>query len=206
MPPPDPTVHDPVPGQLALPGLPPSDGQLLLPGFTGVAAPPARTSHRGTPLAAPPSAATVERFRSKVVTTPGCHFFVGAVSNPDGYGRINFLDGGVQRTIGAHRFALILVHGDLGPDAVGEHDCDETLCVRVADGHLKLGTQAANLAHAVATGRHLGSTPAYRDPRGRYGRAVAIRDALIGGYDPDRLRAALAGVDAADTITTPTLF
>ena len=118
---------------------------------------------------------------------------------------LNFVDGGAQRTIGAHRFALILVHGDLVPDAVGEHDCDETLCVRVGDGHLKLGTQAANLAHAVATGRHLGSTPAYRDPRGRYGRAVAIRDALLGGYDPDRLRAALTGVDA-DSIAAPTLF
>lgn len=181
------------------------DDQLVLPGFDPAPPAPVRSSYRGTPLAAPPSAATIARFRAKVVVTPGCHFFVGAVSNPDGYGRINFVDGGAQRTIGAHRFALVLEHGDLGPDAVGEHDCDETLCVRVGDGHLKLGTQAANLAHAVATGRHLGPTPAYRDPRGRYGRAVAIRDALLGGYDPDRLHAALAGVDVG-TDTAPTLF
>ncbi len=205
MPPHDPALHDPVPGQLALPGLPPADGQLLLPGFAGVAAPTARSSHRGTPLAAPPSAATIARFRSKVVPTPGCHFFVGAVSNPDGYGRINFLDGGVQRTIGAHRFALILAHGDLGPDVVAEHECNETLCVRVGDGHLKLGTQAGNLAYAVATGRHLGPTPAYADPRGRYGRALAIRDALAHGYAPHRLHAALAGTDTTGA-APPTLF
>lgn len=39
------------------------------------------------PLRAPFSAATVRRFRAKVVVTPGCHYFTGAVSNPDGYGR-----------------------------------------------------------------------------------------------------------------------
>ena len=157
------------------------------------------------PLKAPLSEATVRRFRAKVVVTPGCHYFVGAVSNPDGYGRFTFTDGDTPRTLSAHRVALLLVHDDLGRNVIGEHDCDETLCVRVDDGHLKLGTQAANLAHAVATGRHLGPTPAYRDPRGRYGRAVAIRDALLGGYDPTRLRAALTGTDA-DTIAAPTLF
>ncbi|MFC7962824.1 HNH endonuclease [Rhodococcus sp. NPDC003994] len=157
------------------------------------------------PLKAPLSEATVRRFRAKVVVTPGCHYFTGAVSSPDGYGRFTFTDGDTPRTLSAHRVALLLAHGDLGRNVVGEHDCDETLCVRVGDGHLKLGTQAANLAHAVATGRHLGPTPAYRDPRGRYGRAVAIRDALLGGYDPDRLRAALTGTDA-NVIAAPTLF
>ena len=39
------------------------------------------------PLKAPLSDATVRRFRAKVVVTPGCHYFTGAVSNPDGYGR-----------------------------------------------------------------------------------------------------------------------
>ncbi len=87
----------------------------------------------------------------------------------------------------------------------GEHDCDATLCVRVDHGHLKLGTQSANLAHAVAVGRHLGPMPAGGDPRGRYGRAVAIRDALTGGYDEPRLHAALAG-HSVDAQAPPTLF
>lgn len=62
------------------------------------------------------------------------------------------------------------VRRDLGDGIVREHRCAETLCVKVADGHLKSGTQAANLAHAVALGRHIGPTPAGGDPRGRYGR------------------------------------
>ncbi|MBY6366930.1 hypothetical protein [Rhodococcoides corynebacterioides] len=157
------------------------------------------------PLREPLPARTVARFWAKVVVTPTCHLWRGSVSYPDGYGRFTFTDGGTPRTLSAHRVALVIVHGDLGDGVIGEHDCDESLCVRVGDGHLKLGTQAANLAHAVAIGRHLGPTPAYRDPRGRYGRAVAIRDALLDGYDPGRLRAALSGTDA-NAIAAPTLF
>lgn len=166
--------------------------------------PAAVTTWAWRPLKAPLSDATVARFRAKVVVTPGCHYFVGAVSNPDGYGRFTFTDGDAPRTLSAHRVALLLAHGDLGDGVIGEHDCDETLCVRVGDGHLKLGTQAANLAHAVAVGRHFGPAPAGGDPRGRYGRAVAIRDALTGGYDERRLRAALAVPTVAST--EPTLF
>ncbi|MBY6709070.1 hypothetical protein HQ308_19965 [Rhodococcus sp. BP-241] len=182
------------------------DGQLVLFGdavdTTAAPVPPTRTWR---PLKAPLSEATVRRFHSKVVATPGCHYFTGAVSNPDGYGRFTFTDGDTPRTLSAHRVALLLAHGDLGDGVVGEHDCDETLCVRAADGHLKLGTQSSNLAHAVAVGRHLGPTPAGGDPRGRYGRAVAIRDALRRGYDEQRLRAALAG-HSVDTQSPPTLF
>lgn len=164
---------------------------------------PARRAWR--PLQEPLSAKTVARFWKKVVITPTCHLWRGSVSYPDGYGRFTFTDGDTPRTLSAHRFALLLVHGDLGDAVVGEHDCDETLCVRVADKHLKIGNQAANLAHAVAVGRHIGPTPAGGDPRGRYGRAVAIRDALANGYDPDLLHATLTGHNV-DGDAAPTLF
>ncbi|WP_328814201.1 hypothetical protein [Rhodococcus sp. NBC_00297] len=165
---------------------------------------PAPPTWTWRPLKAPMPETTIRRFRAKVVVTPGCHYFVGAVSNPDGYGRFTFTDYDTPRTLSAHRVSLLLVHGDLGDGVVGEHDCDETLCVRVGDGHLKLGTQASNLAHAVAVGRHFGPAPAGGDPRGRYGRAVAIRDALTGGYDERRLHAVLAAPTVAST--EPTLF
>lgn len=157
------------------------------------------------PLQEPLSAKTVARFWKKVVVTPTCHLWRGSVSFPDGYGRFTFTDGDTPRTLSAHRVALLIVHGDLGDGVIGEHDCDETLCVRVAEGHLKLGTQSSNLAHAVAIGRHLGPTPAGGDPRGRYGRAVAVRDALHDGYDEPRLRAAFAG-HSVDAQVPPTLF
>lgn len=179
--------------------------QLALFGDDTDAASPPPVQRVWRPLQQPLTAKTVARFWQKVVRTPTCFFFNGSVSFPDGYGRFTFTDGDAPRTLSAHRFALLLEHGDLGDGIVGEHDCDETLCVRVADGHLKRGTQSANLAHAVAVGRHIGPTPAGGDPRGRYGRAVAIRDALKDGYDESRLRAAFAG-HSFDAQAPPTLF
>lgn len=179
--------------------------QLALFGGDTVVEPEMSVRRSWRPLQAPLTAKTVARFWTKVVITPTCWLWRSAVSFPDGYGRFTFTDGDGPRTLSAHRFALLLTYGDLGDGIVGEHDCDETLCVRVADGHLKRGTQSANLAHAVASGRHIGPTPAGGDPRGRYGRAVAIRDALRDGYDADRLRAALAG-HSFDAQAPPTLF
>jgi len=70
---------------------------------------------------------------------------------------------------------------------VCEHDCNETLCVRVDPEHAHAGTQAGNLRYAVSLGRHRGSRPGNIDPRGRYHRALAIRETLAEGYDPIRL-------------------
>jgi len=66
--------------------------------------------------------------------------------------------------------------------------------------HAHAGTQAGNLRYAVSLGRHRGSRPGNIDPRGRYGRALAIRDALVDGYDPIRLAHAR---DAALVATVP---
>ncbi|OZD85314.1 hypothetical protein CH260_20425 [Rhodococcus sp. 05-2256-B2] len=179
--------------------------QLALFGDDTDAAEPQPVRRVWRPLQQPLTAKTVARFWTKVVKCPDHFWWRGSVSHPDGYGRFTFTDGDAPRTLSAHRFALLLEYGDLGDGIVGEHDCDETLCVRVADGHLKRGTQSANLAHAVAAGRHIGPTPAGGDPRGRYGRAVAIRDALTGGYDEHRMLAALAG-HSVDAQAPPTLF
>ena len=101
----------------------------------------------------------------------------------------------------AHRFALWLAGVELPDGMVGEHGCDETLCVRVHPRHLRVATQSDNLAHAVAVGRHRGPRPGDVDPRGRVGRALAIRTALRDGYDPDRLADAMTWPAATTTMT-----
>jgi len=111
----------------------------------------------------------------------------GAISSPDGYGRITYSTNGVPVTLSAHRFALLLTNGELPATMVCEHGCNETLCVRVDPEHAHAGTQTANLRYAVSLGRHRGSRPGNIDPRGHYHRALAIRAALADGYDPIRL-------------------
>jgi len=158
----------------------------VLPGLEFLTPPPA------LPVAEPetvpaPSPATVARFWSKVIRTPTCWWWTGAISSPDGYGRITYATHGVPVTLSAPRFALLLANGELPPAMVCEHDCNETLCVRADPGHAHAGTQAGNLRYAVSLGRHRGSRPGNIDPRGRYPRALAIREALAEGYDPIRL-------------------
>jgi len=112
------------------------------------------------------------------------------VSIPGSTGSPSDTDTGERRTLSAHRFALLLAAGALDHQTFGEHHCNETLCVRVDPTHLHPGTQSANLRYAVSLGRHRGCLPTDIDPRGRHGRAHAIRAALTGGYDPLRLAAA----------------
>lgn len=139
-----------------------------------------------------PSIDTITRFRQRIVATPTCHWFIGAISVPDAYGRVTFQHAGRTRTMSAHRFALLAAGVEVGVGQVGEHGCDETICVRVHPDHVRVATQPANLAHAVAVGRHRGPRPGDIDPRGRVGRALAIRAALSDGYDADRLAEAMA--------------
>jgi len=137
---------------------------------------------------------------AKVTRTPECWWWCGAVSNPDGYGRITWTQDGTRRSLSAHRFALLLYLGRLDHDTFVEHYCNETLCVRVDAQHIRPGTQSANLRYAVALGRHRGSLPGAGDPRGRHARALAIRTALATGYDPVTL------ADARDPHPSPALF
>ncbi len=113
------------------------------------------------------TAKTWARFTAKIVPTPGCHYWVGALAD-DGYGR--FTANG--RTVGASRFLWTAHHGPLPPQAVVMHQsCDEPSCTRL--DHLRAGSQAENLASA----------------------AGRVRSALTAGYDPQRLQAALDAGD-----------
>lgn len=191
---------------------PPIDDVWVLPGMeelrsqlvSGATARSATTALRWDP-ALRPSAETIDRFHAKVVKTPTCWWWTGAISKPDGYGRISYQVGDRARTLSAQRFAMLASGVQLTGDVVCEHACNETICVRLDPRHVHAGTQTANLRYAVATGRHRGPLPGDIDPRGRYGRAIAIRAALVGGYDEDRLAAALAW-PTAGAIETLALF
>ena len=109
------------------------------------------------------SAATWARFTAKVVITPGCHYWIGAIADA-GHGRFNA--GG--RTVRASRVLWTAFHGPLPPNTVVMHQvCDEPSCVRLAD--LRAGSQAENLASPagpqlrLAAHRHGRLLP--RDPR-----------------------------------------
>ncbi|WP_430336169.1 HNH endonuclease [Rhodococcus sp. ACT016] len=134
-----------------------------------------------------PTADTIAAFWSKVVRSPTCWYWTGAISAPDGYGRLNFQRDGRQRTVLAHRFAIELEFGPLGDGVVCEHRCHEPLCVRVDPAHLIRSTQSENIRYAVALGRHAGAALLDGQGRTRYERSLAIREALSGGYDETRL-------------------
>lgn len=164
-----------------------------LPGFEDLPVPDERTwgrRHRPVDVSLAPTDQTIELFWSKVVKSPACWYFVGAISGGDGYGRINYQRDGRQRTVLAHRFALELAFGRLDEGVVGEHKCNEPLCVRVDDRHLVCSTQTENVRYAVALGRLSGNDTLHGAWRSRYERSIAIRAALADGYDPVRLGAA----------------
>ncbi|WP_216917395.1 hypothetical protein [Nocardia noduli] len=149
-----------------------------------------------------PGEDTAAAFWSKVVFTAGCWFYTGAVS--DGYTRLTFRRGNRQRTMYGHVFALLLGGIELPDGEVGAHGCNETLCVRVHPDHVQPSTQTNNIRYAVAQGRHRGPRPGAIDPRGRHGRAVAIRAALLGSGREPRLDA-VALAEAMCVPSTPTL-
>lgn len=135
-----------------------------------------------------PDGRAEEFFWRHVIRTPDCWYWVGAISSPDGYGRITFQRTHRQRSVSAHRFALMLTHsadpGDL--EWVGEHVCNEPLCVRVDAAHVRAGTQASNISYAVALGRHHGPRPTTSWTR--IDRSRAVRDYLLAGGAPDGVR------------------
>lgn len=145
------------------------------------------------------SADDVDRFWSHVVKGPretSCWLWVGAIGD-DGYGRFWITREGRQRVLRPHRVACALAQGesvDLHP--VVEHIvCDNPICVR-AEGtlldHLAGSTQAANLTRISRKYRTrlLGREATYR-------RSLALRAAVIDGWDDERIARALASVDDA---------
>ncbi|CAM3426277.1 HNH nuclease domain-containing protein [Tsukamurella hominis] len=109
--------------------------------------------------------------------------WVGAISTPDGYGRIRVRTGPARSevaTVSAHRFALWLAAGHLEAEGVAEHDCNEPLCVRVADEHVHASTQSANMLHAIDSGRHRGSDLVVDSAR-RAERSFRVRELVRSG-------------------------
>ena len=123
-----------------------------------------------------------ERLRRRTVVTDGCWLWVGAVSSPDGYGRISVTVDGVETTLSAHRAAVLSSGVRLQTGAVIEHHCNEPLCVRVDPEHVHVSTQSANMRHAVATGRAAGPRVVV-DSSKRVERSRAVRALALRGFD-----------------------
>lgn len=134
-----------------------------------------------------PAAENVASFWLKVVKSPTCWYWVGAISAPDGYGRFNFQRENRQRTMLAHRFAVEQVYGPLEDGVVCEHKCNEPLCVRVGHAHLVQSTYSENVRYAIALGRLSGHTLFDGQGRTRYDRSLAVRAALAHGYNEQAL-------------------
>lgn len=164
-----------------------------LPGLEGFAreARGVEPRRRVDPTLRPTEAARISFWR-RVVKAPGdgCWIFTGAISSPDGYGRIAWRSGGRERTLSAHRFALEIAHGRLDESVVVEHRCNEPLCVRVGIGHVIPSTQTENMRYAAACGRARGPGDGSVVVN-RVARSLAVRAAVRDGWNPDGYAAAL---------------
>lgn len=93
-------------------------------------------------VAADLSAPCIARFHSKYERGAGCWLWT-ACTYRNGYGQIALgREGGVARSMYAHRVAYVLAHGAIPAGMVVMHICDVPACVNPA--HLKLGTQGDN--------------------------------------------------------------
>lgn len=97
----------------------------------------------------------IERFEEKFMPEPnsGCWLWLACVSNRTGYGKFGLAK---DDEVGAHRASWRLYRGDIPLGMVVMHKCDVRICVN--PDHLKLGTQADNIADKMAKGREARGT------------------------------------------------
>lgn len=106
-----------------------------------------------------------ERFRAKCEPQPsGCWLWTASTLR-DGYGSFTDERG---KTVPAHVWAYQRWVGPVEPGQVVMHTCDTPSCVRST--HLRLGTQAENIADKMAKGR---------EARGAGTRRKDCRDILV---------------------------
>lgn len=129
----------------------------------------------------------VERYQARVWRELGddaCWFWLGAINGDTGHAKQHVRyehwthDGREYSdewmTYG-HQIAWVLSGGQLDPDIVLRHTCDEASCQNMR--HLAAGSRGDNLRDWYS--RRFVWTGPLNDPRGPAGRAQAIRDAIL---------------------------
>jgi DNA-binding XRE family transcriptional regulator len=96
----------------------------------------------------------LEQLMSRVIPEPntGCWFWIGAIHNPSGYGRLG-IGGRNGRDVYAHRLSYELYRGSIPSGFVVCHKCDDPICVN--PDHLFLGTHRDNSNDKCQKGRQL---------------------------------------------------
>lgn len=97
-----------------------------------------------------------ERLWPKVQKTDTCWLWLGAKTEK-GYGTIDIGGRKNKKKITSHRIAC-LVAGLNIKNRVARHECNNKLCVRVAKGHVQIGTQKQNMRDRELAGNTLKGT------------------------------------------------
>ena len=107
------------------------------------------------------SAQTIASFHAKIKKTDSCWLWLGTKER-HGYGQAycGTRPDGFKDRIYAHRIAYVLASGNIPAGMVVMHTCDNPPCVNPA--HLRLATQAENIADRDAKGRTRKTSPRIR--------------------------------------------
>ncbi|MFM9449150.1 hypothetical protein [Streptomyces acidiscabies] len=156
-------------------------------------------------------ASTVERYRAKVYDRgpDRCAYWLGAISD-SGHGKLRAgsRKSGTSRVVTVHVLGYVIEHGAaaLPEGHVVRHTCDESSCQ--LSSHWVAGQRLDNIRDYYARSHRAGH--ALNDVRGPDGRAVAIRDAILGalatGADVEEAIAAAIAAGNPSGASQDTLF